>query len=101
MTANTNTTNATNTQESNAIQNDVHDIKNAIESLRDPLVYNQALTDCLSLLNLSLDTLLAHFQQWLWKEDGEAYTDGGEEAYAIQLSRIEEHLVIQGLIYDL
>jgi hypothetical protein len=74
------------------------EVKAALESLHNPLVYNQALVDCRNLLNLSLDTLLAHFQQWLWSE--EAPQEGsGEFEYFLQLAKIEESLCIQGLIY--
>lgn len=76
------------------------EVKACLESLNNPLVYNQALIDSRNLLNLSLDTLLAHFQQWLWLPDGQAYNSGVDEAYAIQLSFIEEALVLQGLIYE-
>ncbi|MNX77701.1 hypothetical protein D3C86_1092530 [compost metagenome] len=75
------------------------EVKAALESLHNPLVYNQALTDCRNLLNLSLDTLLAHFQQWLWSE--EAPQEGsGEFEYYLQLAAIEESLVSQRVIYD-
>lgn len=90
------------TNTSNAQQaTEIADIKAALETLNDPLVHNQSLIDCRNLLNLSLDTLLNHFQIWLWKPDGEAYADGGAEAYAIELGKIEEALVLKGLIYDL
>lgn len=80
---------------------EVLDIKAALESLNNPLVHNQALIDSRNLLNLSLETLLQHFQQWLWLDEGVEYKDKSDEAYAIQLSHIEEFLCCQGLIYDL
>lgn len=77
------------------------EVKAALESLNDPLIYNQALIDCRNLLNLSLDTLLAHFQSWLWfPDDEEPDYDAGERAYCLELGKIEEHLCIQGLIYN-
>lgn len=76
------------------------EIKAALESLNNPLVFNQALIDCRNALNLSKGDLENHFQQWLWLEDGEEYKNGVDEAYAIQLGAIEEHLVKQGLIYN-
>jgi hypothetical protein len=77
------------------------EVKAALESLNDPLIYNQALIDCRNLLNLSLDTLLAHFQSWLWFPDDEAPEyDAGEHAYYLELAKIEEYLCIQGLIYN-
>ena len=80
---------------------EVLDIKAALESLNNPLVHNQSLVDCRNLLNLSLPTLLQHFQQWLWLNEGVEYKDKSDEAYAIQLGHIEEFLVLKGLIYDL
>jgi len=77
----------------------VLEVKAALESLHNPLVYNQALTDCHSLLNLSLDTLLAHFQQWLWVDAEAPWPEGAELEYFLQLAKIEENLCIQGLIY--
>lgn len=76
------------------------EIKNALESLHNPDVHNQALIDCKSLLNLSKETLENHFQQWLWVEaEKEAYT-GADLFYYLQLAPIEEYLIKQGLIYD-
>lgn len=83
-----------NTQEIN-----VSVIKAALESLNDPKVHNQALIDSRNLLNLSLDTLLNHFQQWLWVDADAPTPVGGELLYVIELGRIEEHLCEQGLIY--
>lgn len=80
---------------------EANDIKAALESLNDPLVHNQALIDSRNLLNLSLETLLQHFQQWLWLDDDVEYKDKSDKAYAIQLGRIEEALVLKGLIYNL
>lgn len=76
------------------------EVKAALESLNNSLVYNRALIDCRIALNLSKATLENHFQQWLWLEEGEEYKNGADEAYAIQLGAIEEALVLQGLIYD-
>lgn len=76
------------------------EIKAALEELHNPNVYSQALVDCRNLLNLSLDTLLAHFQSWLWFPDDEAPDyDAGEQAYALELAKIEEHLTMKSLIY--
>jgi hypothetical protein len=80
---------------------ETNDIKEALESLNNPLTHNQALIDCRNLLNLSLETLLQHFQQWLWLDEGVEYKDKSDEAYATQLGYIEEALVLKGLIYDL
>jgi hypothetical protein len=80
---------------------ETNDIKEALESLDNPLVYNQALVDSRNLLNLSLETLLQHFQQWLWLDEGVEYKDKPDEAYAIQLGHIEGALVLKGLIYNL
>jgi len=77
------------------------EIMNALETLHNPNVYNQALVDCRNLLNLSLDTLLAHFQAWLWHEFAIPEYDAGEFQYYLELAKIEEHLCTQGLIYDL
>lgn len=76
------------------------EIKAALESLRNPTVYNQALCDCTNALNLSKATLEQHFVSWLWLPEGEKYKNGVDEAYAIQLGTIEEALVFQGLIYE-
>lgn len=76
------------------------EVKAALESLNDPLIYNQALIDCRNALNLSKATLENHFQQWLWLEEGEEYKNGVDEAYAIQLGAIEEALVLAGLVYN-
>jgi len=76
------------------------EVKAVLESLHNPLVYNQALTDCHSLLNLSLDTLLAHFQQWLWVDAEAPWPEGSEFEYFLQLAAIEESLISQRLIYD-
>lgn len=78
----------------------VEEIKAALESLNNPLIYNQALIDCRNALNLSKATLENHFQQWLWLEEGEEYKNGVDKAYAIALGHIEEALVSKGLIYD-
>ena len=78
----------------------ITEIKAALESLRNPTVYNQALVDCSSALNLSKATLENHFLGWLWLPEGEAYKTGVDEAYAIQLGFIEEHLVEKALIYN-
>lgn len=75
------------------------EIKQALESLYDPLVHNQALIDCGNLLNLSKEELEAHFQSWLWLPNGTPDYKGGELLYSIELGAIEEHLVDQGLIY--
>jgi hypothetical protein len=80
---------------------EVLDIKSALESLNNPLTHNQALIDSRNLLNLSLPTLLQHFQQWLWLDEGVEYKDKPDEAYAIQLGHIEEALVLKGLISNL
>lgn len=72
------------------------EIMNALEELHNPSVYNQALTDSRNLLNLSLDTLIYHFQSWLWT-DGEYV--GSEFDYYLQLAKIEEYLCKEGLIY--
>lgn len=76
------------------------DIKAALESLHNPNVYNQALVDCSNLLNLSLDTLLTHFQQWLWTDAEAPWHEGAEFQYYLELARIEETLISQRLIYD-
>lgn len=76
------------------------EVKAALESLNNPLIYNQALIDCRNALNLSKATLENHFQQWLWLEEGEEYKNGVDGAYAIQLGAIEEKLVERGLIYN-
>ena len=76
------------------------EIMNALESLHNPNVYNQALTDCKSMLNLSKETLEEHLLSWLWvSEDTPAY-EGGELEYVIQLGHIEEKLVEESLIYN-
>lgn len=77
------------------------EIMNDLEELHNPSVYNQALVDSRNLLNLSLDTLLAHFQTHLWVSDDAPLPVGGELSYYCELAAIEEHLVDQGLIYDL
>lgn len=76
------------------------EIKQALETLHNPNVYNQALVDCRNLLNLSLDTLLAHFQTWLWVDAEAPWPEGAEFEYYLQLAEIEEHLISQRLIYD-
>lgn len=75
------------------------EIKNALESLHNPDVHNQALIDCKSMLNLSVDTLLTHFLIWLWVEEGSPEYTGGEFDYSLELGAIEEYLIEQGLIY--
>lgn len=77
------------------------EIMNALETLHNPNVYNQALVDSRNLLNLSLDTLLAHFQVWLWVGAFAPEPVGGEFEYYLQLAEIEEHLISQRLIYDI
>ncbi len=76
------------------------EVKAALESLNDPLIYNQALIDCRNLLNLSLDTLLAHFQSWLWTDAQAPWPEGAELEYFLELAKIEEALISQRLIYD-
>ncbi len=76
------------------------EIKNAIESLRNPNVYSQALVDCSSMINLSKETLEFHLQQWLWQEEDAPEYTGGELLYVIELGQIEEKLVLEGLIYN-
>ena len=75
------------------------EIMNALESLHNPNVYNQALTDCKSMLNLSVATLIYHFQSWLWRDSGDTELTGGELEYYLQLAKIEEFLCAEGLIY--
>jgi hypothetical protein len=76
------------------------EIKQALETLHNPNVYNQALVDCRNLLNLSKKTLEEHLLSWLWvSEDTPAY-EGGELDYVIQLGVIEEKLVEESLIYN-
>ena len=84
----------------NNAQNTVANIKSALDSLRDPTVHNQALVDCNSLLNLSPATLENHLISWLWQEEDAAAYVGGELLYAIELGKVEEHLVSKGLIYN-
>lgn len=79
----------------------VSNIKSALESLNDPLVHNQALIDCRNLLNLSKATLEEHLLSWLWVAEGVPAYEGGELLYSIELGAIEEHLVEQGLIYEI
>lgn len=76
------------------------EIRQALESIHDPLVYNQAWVDCSNLLNLSKETLEAHFQQWLWHELAIPEYDPGEFSYYLELAKIEEYLVEQGVIYS-
>ena len=76
------------------------EIMDALETLHNPNVYNQALVDSRNLLNLSLDTLLQHFQAHLWVSDDTPLPVGGELEYYLQLAAIEEHLISQRLIYD-
>lgn len=76
------------------------EIKKALESLRNPTEYNQALIDCSSALNLSVDTMINHFQQWLWVDANAPAHEGPELFYAIQLGKIEEFLTEKGLIYN-
>lgn len=75
------------------------EIMNALETLHNPNVYNQALVDCRNLLNLSLDTLIYHFQSWLWVEGSAEAPVGSELDYYQQLAKIEEFLCAEGLIY--
>jgi hypothetical protein len=75
------------------------EIKSALESLNDPLVHNQALIDCRNLLNLSKATLEEHLLSWLWVAEGVPAYEGGELLYSIELGRIEEHLVMNSLVY--
>lgn len=75
-------------------------IKEALESLRDPLVHNEALNDCLALVCFNQVALEKHFLHWLWLPDGEEYKTAADEGYAKQLSQIEEYLIFQGLIYN-
>lgn len=78
----------------------VSTIKAAIDSLRNPEVHNQAIVDCCNLLNLSLATMEQHLVSWLWQsEDAPAY-EGADLFYAIELGKVEEHLVKEGLIYN-
>ena len=87
------------TQQAAAISN-TSSIKAALESLRQPDAHNQGLIDCSSMLNLSKETLEQHLISWLWQaEDTPAYV-GGELLYAIELGKIEEKLVLEGLIYN-
>ncbi len=79
---------------------EISSIKAALESLHNPEVYNQALIDSRSALNLSKATLENHFHQWLWLSEGEDYKNGVDKAYAIQLGVVEEALVLKGLIYN-
>lgn len=78
----------------------VQEIKAALETLNNPLTYNQALVDCRSALNLSVDTMINHFQQWLWVSEDTPAHEGPELFYAIQLGKIEEFLCEKGLIYN-
>jgi hypothetical protein len=75
------------------------EIKAALEELHNPNVYSQAWVDCNSLLNLSLDTLLTHFQQWLWVEADQGFYSGPELAYYLELAKVEEYLTLKSLIY--
>jgi hypothetical protein len=75
------------------------EIMNALESLHNPNVYNQALVDCRNLLNLSVTTLIYHFQSWLWRDSDDPELTGGELEYYQQLAKIEEFLCAEGLIY--
>lgn len=75
------------------------EIKAALESLNDPLIYNQALIDCRNALNLSKETLEEHFLSWLWVGEDTPPYQGSDLTYALQLGEIEEELILQGLIY--
>jgi hypothetical protein len=75
------------------------EIKTALEELHNPNVYSQALTDCRNLLNLSLDTLLIHFDSWLWVSDETPLPTGAELEYYLELAKIEQYLVEKSLIY--
>lgn len=75
------------------------EIRQALESMHDPLVYNQAWVDCSNLLNLSKETLEEHFISWLWVDETTPPYQGSDFTYALQLGEIEEELIIQGLIY--
>jgi NDP-sugar pyrophosphorylase family protein len=75
-------------------------IKAVLESMRKSDVHNQALVGCSSMLNLSKETLEFHLQQWLWQEEDAPEYTGGELLYVIELGKIEEALVMEGLIYN-
>lgn len=75
------------------------EIMSALETLHNPNVYNQALVDSRNLLNLSLDSLIYHFQSWLWVEGTAEVPVGSKLEYYQQLAQIEEHLCKEGLIY--
>ena len=75
-------------------------LKSTLESLSNPLVYNQALIDCRNALNLSKATLEGHFISWLWLDPEAVAYVGADLLYSIQLSHIEEHLVMNSLVYD-
>ena len=85
-----------NTQE----ENKVSDIKATFEQMQDGYSYSEALLDCINAINLSQTALEEHLSRWLWLAEGEDYKTEEDKAYAITLGRIEEVLVLKGLIYN-
>ena len=76
------------------------EIKAAFEQMQDGYSYSEALLDCINAINLSQTALEEHLSNWLWLPEGEDYRTEEDKAYAITLGRIEEVLVLKGLIYN-
>lgn len=82
----------------------VKEIKQALESLKQEGVHNEALMDCLAYSNLPASTLEGFLDSHLWFAEGAdfnvAYPTDEDKAYAISLGSIEQVLVSKGLIYN-
>ena len=81
------------------MNNQENSIKTALESLKVEGVHNEALIDCIGSVNHSKQAIEEHLTKWLWvSEDAKAY-EGVALEYAVQLGEIEEHLVMNSLVY--
>ena len=78
----------------------VKEIKQALESLKVEGVHNKPLEDCLYALDISKTALEELLTEWLWlPEDVEYPYTVEEQQYVLGLGAIEEHLVMNSLVY--
>lgn len=78
----------------------IHTIDDAFTFMRQDGSQSIPLTDCMNAYAISKGELEDLFYKWCWSDEESTPFIGDELKYSIELGRIEEFLVLWGLIYS-